>query len=429
MESLLIKLMPFLKVLFAFVIMLIGMRFKVGLGLSILVGGLVLGLLFGMGFGEWASVGVLSLTQEKFLFLAMIVGQILILSDAMERSGQSKRLMDALSGYLTSPRLRLIFFPALIGLLPMPGGAVFSAPMVKTVSEDMRIKNRDRALVNYWFRHVWEMIWPLYPAIILTVALADITLIELLSYSWSGAPVMLIIGWFFFLRPGVLGEGELMPTPIVTNLSKRAVFKEGLPLLVAIGGAIGFETAIAAFAPGVDFEWGVVVALFLGVACVMAQNTQLGVKFLGRVLASKGLRSMIFVIVAIFIFKDIMQAAGVIDEMSRVAGGKAALFASAIFLPFFVGMVSGISVAFVGATFPLLIGVLNMLGMQDQIVPYMVLGIFAGFSGVMVSPIHICFILTCEFFNCDLGRTWRMLVMPCVIFFFSGVGVFLWLTR
>lgn len=424
MESLLFKAMPFLKVMFAFAIMLAGMRLKIGLGVSILAGGLVLGWCFGLGLADWASTGVLALTQEKFLYLTAIVGLILILSGAMEKSGQSRRLMEALSGYLTSPRLRLIFFPALIGLLPMPGGAVFSAPMVKTVSEDMRISNSDRAVVNYWFRHVWELCWPLYPGIILTIALADITILDLISKTWPGTPVMLAVGWFFFLRPGVLGAGELMPIPISAGKSKRAVFREGLPLLIAIGGAIGFESAIASLAPALDFELGVVAALFLGVVCVMAQNSQLGVRFLREVLTSKGLWSMILVIVAIFVFKDVMQAAGVVDDMARSAGGQAALFASAVFLPFFVGMVAGINVAFVGSTFPLLIGVLNMLGMQDQLIPYLVLATFSGFTGVMVSPIHICFILTCEFFGCDLARTWRKLVLPSVIFFFSGVGLF-----
>ncbi|MGL1861591.1 MAG: DUF401 family protein [Pseudodesulfovibrio sp.] len=423
-ESLLIKLMPFLKVLLAFVIMLAGMRFKVGLGLSILVGGLVMGLVFGLGVMEWAQAGVMALTQEKFLFLAAIVGLILILSDAMERSGQSKRLMESLSGYLTNPRLRLIFFPALIGLLPMPGGAVFSAPMVKTVSEDMRVTNSDRAVINYWFRHIWELFWPLYPGIILTVALADIPIIDLIGKTWPGSVVMLAAGWFFFLRPGVLGAGELMIAPLPATRSKSAAFKEGLPLFVAIGGAIGLETFIATSMPSVAFEWGVVVALALGVTCVMVQNTQLGLRFLRDVLTKKSLWSMVFVIVAIFIFKDIMHAAGVVDEMARVAGGSAALFAAAVFLPFLVGMVAGINVAFVGATFPLLLGLLNTLGMQDQTIPYLILATFAGFTGVMISPIHICFILTCEFFGCDLARTWRKLVAPCVVFFLSGVGLF-----
>ncbi|WP_319584373.1 DUF401 family protein [uncultured Pseudodesulfovibrio sp.] len=424
MDSLLVTLAPFLKVLFSFLLMLAGMRFRIGLGLSILVGGVVMGLLFGMGLMPIAKTGVLALTQDKFLFLAAIVGLILILSDAMERSGQSKRLMEALSGSLTSPRLRLVFFPALIGLLPMPGGAVFSAPMIKTVSEDMRISNSDRAVLNYWFRHVWELIWPLYPGIILTLALADLQIIDLVSYTWPATPIMLLTGWIFFLRPGVLGAKDLtVPMPLTTR-SKSAALREGLPLLIAIVGAIGLETAIAALAPSIPFEFGVVSALAAAVVCVMVQNTQLGAGFLRQVLTKRSLWSMISVICAIFIFKDILQGAGVVTEMARVAGGDAALFASATFLPFLVGMVAGINVAFVGATFPLLLGVLSSLGMQDQTVPYIVLATFCGFTGVMISPIHICFILTCEYFQCDIGRTWRKVVAPCLVFLAAGMGLF-----
>ncbi|QGY38718.1 DUF401 family protein [Pseudodesulfovibrio cashew] len=424
MESLLFKLAPFLKVLGAFVLMLVGIRLKAGIALSILAGGLVMALLFGLGPIQWAKVGALALTQEKFLFLTAIVGLILILSDAMERSGQSRRLMDALSGYLTSPRLRLVFFPALIGMLPMPGGAVFSAPMVKTVSEDMRVTNGDRALVNYWFRHVWEVCWPLYPGIILTVALADIPIVDLISKTWPGTLAMIAIGWFFFLRPSVLGRGELMSAPVPLSGKKRTAMKEGLPLLIAIIGAIGLEAGISAFLPGMDFEWGVIAALAGGVACVMLQNTQLGLAFLRDVLTRKSVWSMLFVVMAIFVFKDVMQAAGVVQEMSRTAGGGAALFAAAIFLPFLVGMVAGINVAFVGATFPLLLGLLDTLGMQSQTIAYLILATFAGFTGVMVSPIHICFILTCQYFECDLGRTWRKLVLPCSAFLLFGVGLF-----
>lgn len=413
---------PFLKVLAAFVIMLVGMRFKTGLHLAIVAGGLALALLFGLGPVEWARVGVLALTQEKFLFLTAIVGLILMLSDAQDRSGQSHRLMGALSGYLTSPRLRLMFFPALIGLLPMPGGAVFSAPMVKTVSEGMTITNSDRAVINYWFRHVWELAWPLYPGIILTVSLANIPITALITRSWPGVVVMLVTGWFFFLRPGVLGAKDLV-MPVMGERNPGTVLREGLPLLVAIGGAIGLETVISLTMPTVPFEWGVVAALAAAVACVMIQN-RLGLGFLRAVLAKKSLWSMIMVIAAIFVFKDEMQAAGVVEAMARSAGGDAALVASAVFLPFLVGMVAGINVAFVGATFPLLLGLLDTLGLRDQMIPYLVLATFSGFTGVMASPLHICFILTCQYFGTDPAKTWPKVILPSTVLILSGVALF-----
>lgn len=425
MEFFLIAL-PFIKVVGAFCLMLVGIRNKLGLALSILAGGLFMGLVFGLPLPELLTASSAALIQEKFLFLVAIVGSILILSDALERSGQSERLMDALTGYLIQPRLRLIFFPALIGLLPMPGGAIFSAPMVKAVSGNMsQVGNEDRVVINYWFRHVWEMAWPLYPGIILTVALADIPVSTLIFRSWPGVLAMFGIGWFFFLRTSVLNTVSLRNETTISG-DKRSmgrVVREGFPLLIAIVGAIGLEIFIGRYAPTISFEWGVIAALVGAIICIMVQN-RLGSGFLVVVLKKKSLWTMLMVIAAIFIFKDVMQAAGIVQAMAASAGGGVALVAAAVFLPFLVGMVAGINVAFVGATFPLLIGLLHSLGLEDQMVPYLVLGSFSGFTGVMISPIHICFVLTCNYFETDPARAWRRLVSPSVCFGLSGVLLF-----
>lgn len=423
--DLLASLLPFLKLLVAFVLMLAGMRQKLGMALSILLGGIVLGLIFGLELTRVAAVGVLALGQQKFLFLAAIVGLIMVLSTGLELSGQSQRLMQSLSGYLVSSRLRLIFFPALIGLLPMPGGAIFSAPMVQTVGKELNMANEDQAVINYWFRHVWEMAWPLYPGIILTVALADIPIFALISKTWPGVVAMFVFGRIFLLRQKVVQgvNHEIAPTGAKRQLS--AVLWEGLPLLFAIGGAIILETMLARLAPGVAFEWGVIVALLAANLVVMLQN-RLGRTFLRQVLGRKNLWAMVGVIAAIFVFKAIMQGAGIVEEMAGAGGGGAALVAAAVVLPFLVGMVAGINVAFVGATFPLLIGLLQNLGMEAQLVPYLVLASFAGFAGVMISPLHICFVLTCKFFGADVAATWRRLILPCFFFSLTG-GVWFWL--
>ena len=83
------------------------------------------------------------------------------------------------------------------------------------------------------------MAWPLYPGIILTVALADIPISALVSRSWPGVAAMFGIGWFFFLRPGVLNPGMLQRETARTKGHLRKIAAEGLPLIVAIVGASG----------------------------------------------------------------------------------------------------------------------------------------------------------------------------------------------
>jgi hypothetical protein len=39
----------------------------------------------------------------------------------------------------------------------------------------------------------------------------------------------------------------------------------------------------------------------------------------------------------------------------------------------------------------------------------------------MLSPLHVCLIVTCEFFNTRLPRIWRSLVGPVAALFIGGV--------
>lgn len=417
-----VSFMPLFKLAAVFIIMLTAIRCRLGLMLSICLGSMTMALLFKLPASQWPATVGEALAQPQTVFLAVIVALILLLSDVLDKTGQAGRLMDSLSGYLRHPRLRLVFFPVLIGLLPMPGGAVFSAPMLGSVSEKLRVPARDRVLLNYWFRHVWETWWPLYPGIILAASITGLSIGHIALYGLPGMIVMLALGWFFMLRPGVL-ELDAEAAGEVHERDHGKVLRFGLPLLVAILGAVGMEVGISLFMPTVPFEYGVILALSASILVAVVQNPG-SVSIVVRSVANKHLWVMLGVVASIFIFKDTMQAAGVIRELSELAGGTTALVVSATLLPYLVGLVSGITLAYVGATFPLLTGLLAQAGLQDQTAAYVMLSIFSGFTGIMSSPMHICFVLSCQYFKVDIGGTWRRLVVPCVLLICSGAAYF-----
>lgn len=416
----LLNFLPLLKVALAFALMLAGIRSRLGLWASILAGSLALALLFGLPLAGWLTACRVGVTSDKALLLGAIVSLIMVLSECMEKTGQAGRLLEALSGFLRAPRLRLVFFPALIGLLPMPGGAVFSAPMLRSASAHMNLADSDRVLINYWFRHIWEMCWPLYPGIILASSLSGIPISGLVLALFPGTFLLVFLGWFFLLRPGVLDLSRLgaRPAPAPAGAGRRAL-REGLPLLLAIAGSMGIEGLLAASGSDLPFEAGVIAGLTLAVLACAAQNQAAAGRAL-RALRYRHLLSMVLVVGAIFVFKEVLARAGVVEELARLAGGGAALLACAVFLPMVMGLVSGITVAFVGSAFPLLLGMLAQLDMQDATLPYVVLGMFSGFTGVMASPIHICFILTCQYFGVPLSAAWRKVALPCALFLGAG---------
>ncbi len=419
--SLLSAYLPLLKVALAFMLMLAGIRLRLRLWAAILAGGLALGLLFGLPLWRWPGTALGGVIQAQSLRLAGIVGLIMVLSECMEKTGQAGRLLESLAGRLRRPALRLVFFPILMGLLPMPGGAVFSAPMVRGASAGLPVSEKDRALVNYWFRHIWELAWPLYPGLILGASLAGLPVTEVAGAMALTPLLMLGLGWWFILRPLPLADAPAPEAGPVPPL--RQALRHALPLVTVIAGAMGCEGILVALGQDTGFELGVLAALVMALAVCAVQNRG-RIRPALRAIDYAHVGDMLLVVAAIFAFKETLLTAGVVQELAGVAGGGAALLAATLLLPFVMGFVSGINVAFVGSTFPLILAMLDQAGLAHQTLAYVVLGMYSGFTGVMVSPIHICFILTCQYFATPMPAAWPRLVLPCLIFLGFGLVLF-----
>jgi hypothetical protein len=333
--------------------------------------------------------------------------------------------MKQLAIALRWEKLRLAFFPALIGLLPMPGGAVFSAPMVKNAAEQTAHSGERLALINYWFRHVWEMIWPLYPGIILAASLSGLSLFRLISFTWPSTLVLLALGWFFYLARLPAPQVDAADSSELT-FDPGETLRQGSPLIIAVLGTLGLEMLIWLLQLPIPSETGFIAALVLAVGSCLLQNRD-AVSGWGSLFVKPHVLSMLGTLAAIFVFKGVLDQGGVVQELSQGAGSRATLLAITCSLPFLVGCISGITMAFVGSTFPLIHGIMAQLSIESTI-PYVVLALFSGFAGVMASPLHICFVLTCEYFQTSLIRTWLKLLAPTALFLVSGVVYFFALT-
>ena len=211
------SLLAFGKLVLTFGVILVLLRLHVELWLTIVAGAAVVALTCGIPATGWPGLFFEVLQQQEFLIICLMVFLILMLSSVQEATGQSRLLVEGLEKHLRRPRIRLVLFPALIGLLPMPGGALFSCPMIKAASKDMAITGQKKAQINYWFRHIWELSWPLYPGYVLTCAMLDIPLSRLCQFTFPLVPLAFLVGWFFLMRdltPAVLeGRANGCPAP------------------------------------------------------------------------------------------------------------------------------------------------------------------------------------------------------------------------
>lgn len=422
MNSLLDTLPAMLRILLVFILILLVIKRKWDLGHAFVLGALSLGVVFAMGPLSIATSALASMLHPKTLSLTVVVSLILVLSHSLEKTGQMARMLEAYKGLVHWPKLNLVVFPALIGLLPMPGGAIFSAPMVKTIGQTHQLSPATLSYINYWYRHIWEYWWPLYPGILLTTALADIDLWHLVFFTLP-LTVLAIAAGYWPLRGTVFA---------VDDDRRRAMgpfIKELAPILIVIVGGLGLGEILSAVLPlgirSLAKEGGLIAALCVGIGWVWQVN-RLPTKNRWAIVVQPALLKMIYMVTAILIFKGILEDSGAVQQVSQeILQWQIPLMSVAVILPFIVGVVGGITIAFVGTTFPILITLIHTLGQGHLMLPYLALALVSGFTGVLLSPLHLCLLLSNAYFETTLMPVYRQMVVPLLALLIGGCLYFM----
>lgn len=388
---------------FALIIVLLRLRWN--LGVVMLLASALLGALSLLGPARQLTVMVRAALDPVTLNLIGGLVLIMVLENIIRKRGLLKQMTDSLSRVARDRRISMAILPGVIGLLPSAGGAAFSAPLVQEAAGDLAVTPERRAFINYWFRHIWEYCSPLYPGIILVAAVTKLPLHTLLLSQLPLPVALVVVGTLFCFR-GVQGN------PVQGGRNKedlRDLTVTLLPIIAAIVMVVVFKLNLSLAMASI------VVTLFAlyryplsGIVTALRESISLNVML------------MVF---GIMTFKGMLDASGAIEALPRFFR-ESGLPPVAIFfaLPFLVGLLTGLTVGFVGSTFPIIVAMTG--GHPD---PAIVTFAFAsGFAGVMLSPTHLCLLLTVRYFKADLAGTYRLMYVPVLLVFLVGV-LRLWL--
>jgi len=419
------------RIFFVFGLVLAAIRFGWSLGSAFLGGAFVLGLVFALPPGAIAVAALRALADPKTLSLTVVVSLILVLSQSLEASGQMARLLDRFKGLVARQRLNIVLFPALIGLLPMPGGAIFSAPMVRNIGAEARLGGAQMSFINYWFRHLWEYWWPLYPGVLLTTNLAAIDLWTFVGALFPMTLVAAAAGYLPLRR--MMPAGRLGPGGRPVGGARVGLFfRELTPVLIAIIPGILLGSLLEAVLPGpaaaVSKELGLIAALCTAIGWVWRTNRMPGVQR-RRIVLRREMLAMVYMVAAILVFKGVLLDSHAVDAVSdELMRWQIPLVAIAVTLPLIVGLVAGITIAFVGSAFPIIISLVAAYDAGGQTLAYLILAMTGGFVGVLLSPLHLCLVLSNQYFKADPVSVYRHLWMPCLALILAALGYFALLT-
>jgi integral membrane protein (TIGR00529 family) len=383
---------------FALIVVLLRLRWN--LGVVMLLGAVFLGSLYLIGPVRQAQVILASSIDMVTVNLVTGLVLIMVMENIIRKKGVLKRMMEAVVNVTRDRRIAMAVLPGVIGLLPSAGGAAFSAPMVQEAAADVEMKPEHKAFINYWFRHIWECISPLYPGVVLAAAVTK-TPINRLLLSQLPLPIAVIgVGAFLGFRgmkaQDVAGKRDMNEI--------KALFVTLLPITVSIILVVVFKIPLA---PAMI---SIVIALF----AFFRYSTKEVLTTLREGISM----NVMLMVIGIMVFKGMLDATGAIEALP-VFFRQSGLPTGLVFfiLPFIVGLLTGLTVAFVGITFPIISAMMG--GSPDLGV--ITFAFASGFAGVMLSPTHLCLLLTVRYFNADMAGTYRLMYLPVFLVFTAGL--------
>jgi len=407
----------FLKILFILAGIILLIRLKVALSLTLLVSAVVLGFLFGLSPAGIGRSILKALLDPENLKLVVSLQLILLFSAVMKENGSMTRAISALRQIFRDARVTVALIPAIIGLVPIMGGAMLSAPLVSEAADELELSPERRTFLNFWFRHVWEYTLPTFPTIFLTASIVGCSIADLTLVNLPLTVASITAGILFGFR-GVKPPSRHR-SPLTLTEAVRFFFRfvgNLLPFFLVILFTLYFKIHLA-------YSLMVVTAgTLLVYRFPFSLLKQLGRKNLSLELA--------FLIFAIMIFKEILLVSGAMDSTTKeLAEMGMPPVVLVVLLPSLIAFITGYPTAFVGLSFPVLLPFIQSSPMGLY---YVMLALGSGLSAHLLSPMHACLVMTLQYYNANMAKVYRLLLAPVAVLFLTGAvvaGVAFWVGR
>jgi integral membrane protein (TIGR00529 family) len=410
------------KILIVFVGMLVLTRARVPLGLAVLAGGIALDFWSGQETAAvaghlgtalasadvWLMIGITALVVEFGRYVTEKENAEALLAVTKRWGGRHGRAAAVMAA------------PAMVGLIPMPAGALFSAPLVEQAAAGADRTGAWKTAVNYWFRHIWEYWWPIYPGVILAMSIFQM---ENWQFFLTQIPFSLVsvgAGYLFLVRRHV----DALAAPAVTaRVDRRRAVRVVLPLVLVVVSVMLLPVVLGQLWPSMAREHRKMLAmltgLLAGLALIVQDETRRGCcKAFGSLATAKSL-NILTIIGGVMVFQHMLKASGTVTAAAREMQAGHVPFAVVVaVLPLLAGLTTGVAVGFVGASLPLVVGLMAVAGSPLTPMATLSLAYAFGYMGMMLSPLHLCFLVTREYFSTTFAGVYRR-IWPCVAAVFA----------
>lgn len=392
----------------AFLTIILLLKYKVNLGMAMVIGGIMVGITSGLGL---TTVTLLweGLIDKSTLELLAIVVMIGILGYIMKETGSLKKMLDSLLALINNPKVLLMSAPGLISLLSVPGGAIISAPMVDEIGNKLDLSPENKTSINIIYRHIWYMCYPLYQTLILASNLSGYDKLSIIAYNFPAMMAGIAASYYINFK-NVSGNFGINKKRDLKDIMK--LVKSLLPLILVLVLSLVFKIH---FIPALAV--GILTALLNEPA---QDNKRDFVQFFStgwnraKTMIIPGInRGLIYSVAGIMMFRRVVEESGSIPVFSDfLLRMGIPLWLLVFIIPFMASFATGLNLASVGLTIPIF---LHLLPGGTAGLGYIGLLFVSSKMGYLISPMHLCIALTKEYFKADIAGVYRELIIPMIV--------------
>lgn len=402
----------FLLLAIAMLLIIIMLRKHIPIGPCMLAGGLLIWAVKAPSLHYLTQAGVETMTMSRTYDILLALYFVMCLEIELRTSGALAGMVHALQRIFSSTKVTLAVMPAFLGLLPSLGGARFSAPIVEEASRDLDITQEHKAAINFWFRHIFEFSSPIIPGMIMACNIAGVAYSDFIMHLCWLTALAFAAGWLVLIRP-------ISDDTVKTAAAAPAEHEQNMQdLWLALSPVVLTFILVVFFDLNASLGMGIVTA---GLFFVL-RFTKRFVSLREVVVGALDIK-MFLNVLCILYFIQILTVTNVLNEIV-VAVQSSPLSVPVIIacVTFIIGVLTGMSQGHVAIVMPIVAamdtGNLNLAGVAMAF----------GVAGQMLTPTHMCLVITVDYFKANFFKTLKPVVMGEIIILtiFSIYTYFTW---
>jgi len=342
-------------------------------------------------------------TDPATIDLVLIMYLIAVFVSLYRKTGFIDQLSRELVHALKKPLIIIAFVPAILGLLPVPGGALMSIPIIDRVGDYIGLDKNRKLFLNVWFRHVIFVVYPLSTVLVLTSTLAGVNIWVLIMGQIPIALAMIIIGYFIGLY---IGGYQRRYELISGNTNKKLLLKVFSPIIISIAIALSTSYYLDYKYPLPVNRVSMILGVLIGTA-LLAKLSGIQLRDLGKVLIAEKPLELALVGYGAMLLRGAFTSSDLSCVIDYIPS-SVPVHAIAIGLPIIFSLVSGVPTGGIALSIPI---IQQITVITPALASLIYISAFIGYLG---SPLHLCYIYTAQYLGISITKGYKYMIPSCL---------------